>query len=143
MPRCSTAIRHTLVPWLDQLSSKWDCGFGSGLTKYQNRRGQRCNCLLWLVKIAFDAAGPCHRSLRLISFILLYFMCECVQVGTLRELVEQVFVRRLRVLPERVCLRILAENLESTKHIRLVCNSHVTLSSCLSVCVGPDNLSRV
>lgn len=32
-PRCSTAPLHSLVPCSDQLSSKWDCGLSSGLTK--------------------------------------------------------------------------------------------------------------
>lgn len=81
-PRCSAAIGHSLVPWLDQLSSKWDRGFCSGLTKYRICRGQRCNCLLWLL---FNAAGP-----KITAFDSFYFFKHICFFREFIKSVEQI-----------------------------------------------------
>lgn len=123
-PRCSTAIRYSLVPWLDQSSSKWDCGSGSGLTKYQMCRGQCRNCLVWLLKIVFHAAGHVDGSLHLICFIVsIFYLCVCATqiffffLQELRNKFLDISVWRLCVLPV------------GAGALKVVCHNHKTNTS--------------
>lgn len=76
-PRCSTANRHSLVPWLDQLSSKWDCGFDSGLTKYRTLEGNAATVFFGFSKLFLMQLDL------LIDYcicLVLFFYISCVRV---------------------------------------------------------------
>lgn len=90
-------------------------------------RGKRCNCLLWLLKIVFDAAGPFERSLRLISFILLYFMCA-----------SQYFTRALEQVPGPLCLCVLAPSRFSATILRQThqASLHLSCKLWMTVCLS-------